>query len=152
MDLCELGFLAYCPLGRKTLYRARARVGRRKRIHQSPVFGSYLFVGERDGPLQASIHDGISYLIGDSQGAWSLNPSFVLSINEDELSGRWDDTKTPTWAKAFKIGDQVRIGAGPLTGFQGLVEACSKAGITVDLDLFGRRTSTTLKPSALELA
>jgi hypothetical protein len=151
-DLNELGFVAYCPLSRKVHLRARARVGRRKMIRQYPVFGDYLFVGEVDEPLQGSIHGGISYLIGDSRGALSVPASFVLSINQAELDGKWDETKTPTWSKTFKVGDQVRISAGPFTGFAGLVDACSKAGIRVDLDLFGRRTSTTLKPSALELA
>jgi transcription antitermination factor NusG len=152
-DLNELGLVAYCPLSRKVHLRARARVGRRKIIRQYPVFGVYIFVGEVDGPLQASIHSGISYLVGDSQGALSVPESFVLAINQAELDGKWDETKgLPSWAKTFKRGDPVRVKEGPFTGFAGLVDACSKAGIRVDLDLFGRRTSTTLKPSALELA
>jgi transcription antitermination factor NusG len=152
LDLNELGFVAYCPLGRKTVYQARARVGRRKRIHQTAVFGRYLFVGEVEEPLSAWVHDGISEIIGDSAGPWALDQRAVRAINEAEIDGKWDETKIPAWARTFKIGDAVRIGDGPLTGFQGLVEAFSKAGIRVDLDLFGRRTSTTLKPSALELA
>lgn len=151
-DLNELGFIAYCPLGRKTLYRARARVGRRKRIHQFAVFGRYLFVGESQEPLQASIHDGIACVLGDSLGPLAIPPRVILEINQAEIDGKWDDSKTPAWAGNFKRGDHVRISDGPFTGFDGLVEVCSKAGVTVDIAMFGRRNPITMKPSALELA
>jgi transcription antitermination factor NusG len=152
-DLNDLGFVAYCPLSRCVHLRARARVGRRKIIRQYPVFGVYIFVGEVDGPLQASIHSGISYLVGDSQGALSVPASFVLAINQDELDGKWDETRgRPSWAKTFKRGDQVRVKEGPFGGFSGLVDAVSKAGVDVDISMFGRMTTTTFKSSALELA
>jgi transcription antitermination factor NusG len=155
-DLNELGFVAYCPLSRKVHLRARARVGRRKIIRQYPVFGVYIFVGEVDGPLQASIHSGISYLVGDSHGAWSLDPSFVLARNRDELAGKWDETKTPVWERKdlikFKKGKKVSVLSGPFASFGGFVEECSKAGIKVGLDIFGRVTPVEFEPSALEMA
>jgi transcription antitermination factor NusG len=151
-DLNELGFVAYCPLSRKVHLRARARVGRRKMIRQYPVFGSYIFVGQVDDPLQASIHDGIAGILGDSLGALAVPARLVLAINQAELDGKWDETKTPAWAGKFHVGDLVKVKDGPFAGFGGLIDACSKAGIDVDIRMFGRETRTRFKPSTLELA
>jgi transcription antitermination factor NusG len=147
-DLNELGFVAYCPLNRKVHLHARARVGRRKMIRQYPVFGPYIFVGEVSEPLQASIHDGMAGVLGDSLGALAIPARLVLAINQAELDGKWDETKTRALSKKFKKGDKIKT----LAGFEGLVTAIEEAGIKVDLKMFGGAVSTTLKPNALEMA
>ena len=122
-DLPALGFRAYCPLGRRIVFRDRHRSGvRKKHILQFAVFGRYLFVGEMDEPLQAYIHEGIVAVIGDCMGAWGLNPEVVRAINEAELAGEWDDIGSAT--NPFKVGQSVRIVAGhPFEHFVGIVRA-----------------------------
>jgi transcription antitermination factor NusG len=163
-DLNSIGFRSYCPLGRRIVYRGRTggKV-RARRIHQFAVFGRYLFVGEVSEPLAAYVHEGLVDVIGDSQGAWPLNPLVLEAINAAELAGHWNQ-RDPD--RAFSKGEKVKIAAGPFAGFEGFVLEgrkariaafdgfaleCSKAGVKVGLNLFGRQTSTTVKPEALEL-
>lgn len=148
-DLNAIGFRAYCPLGRRVVFRGRAAGARKRRIHQWAVFGRYLFVGELGEPLATYIHEGIVDVIGDSLGAWALNPLVLRAINAAELAGEWDTTKTPEWAAKFKGGDFVRVGDGPFSGFEGFVRSCSKAGINVELDMFGRKTKVTVQSAKL---
>ena len=143
-DLPALGFRAYCPLGRRIVFRDQHRSGvRKKHILQSAVFGRYLFVGEIDEPLQAYIHEGIVAVIGDSRGALGLKPEIVRAINDLELNGQWDDIGSAE--NPFKMGQSVRIVAGhPFEHFVGIVRALLPSGAKIDLDLFGRRTTVTV--------
>jgi len=153
LDLNQAGFRAYCPLGRKIVYRGRARSEARvRRIQEFPVFGSYLFVGEAGRPLQRESHRGLIDIIGDRYGAWPLNPKLVQAINEAELSGKWDTARTREWENQFRIGDRVRVCAGPFEGFMAIVGMLNKSGAVVDLDVFGRKNKVTIEPSKLELA
>ena len=143
-DLPALGFRAYCPLGRRIVFRDRHRSGvRKKHILQFAVFGRYLFVGEIEEPLQAYIHEGIVAVIGDCVGAWGLNPEVVRAINEAELAGEWDDIGSA--ANPFKVGQSVRIVAGhPFEHFVGIVRALRPSGAKIDVDMFGRRTTVAV--------
>jgi transcription antitermination factor NusG len=139
-DLPALGFRAYCPLGRRLVFRAPHRSGtRKKHILQWAVFGRYLFVGEMLEPLAASIQEGIVDVIGDSQGAWALNPKIVQAINEAELAGQWDYVGSSE--NPYKIGQLVRIAEGhPFESFAGVVTALLHGAAKIDLEVFGRRT------------
>lgn len=148
-DLNAIGFRAYCPLGRRIVYRGRTGSSQRKRrIHQFAVFGRYLFVGELQEPLNSYHHEGIVDVIGDSLGAWPLKPRVLQAINEAELAGKWNDRDPDA---TFKRGDHVRLSAGPFASFEGFVLECSKAGVKIDVEMFGRKISTTVKSSVLEL-
>ena len=148
-DLNAIGFRAYCPLGRRIVFRGRSAGARKRRIHQWAIFGRYLFVGELGEPLATYIHEGIVDVIGDSKGAWQLNPAVLKAINDAELAGQWDTTKTPDWVK-FQVGAYVKVtGINPFSGFEGFVQACSKAGIDVELDIFGRKTNVRVQGAKL---
>jgi len=139
-DLPALGFRAYCPLGRRLVFRAPHRSGtRKKHILQFAVFGRYLFVGEMLEPLAASIHEGIVDVIGDSSGAWSLSPRVVQAINEAELAGQWDYVGSSE--NPYKVGQLVRIVEGhAFEHFVGIVTVLLHGAAKIDLDVFGRRT------------
>jgi len=80
-DLCALGFRAYCPLGRRTLYRARGLSGKRERkILQFPV-------GEASQPLTRSAHARIVQILGNADGSIAVSPAAVAAINAAELAG-----------------------------------------------------------------
>ena len=149
-DLNAIGFRSYCPLGRRIVFRGRAAGSRKRRIHQWAIFGRYLFVGELGEPLATYIHEGIVDVIGDSVGAWPLNPLVLKAINDAELAGQWDTTKTPEWEAKFKMGDYVKVGENnPFCGFEGFVLSCSKAGINVELDVFSRKTKVSVQSAKL---
>ena len=94
-DLCLLGFRAYCPIGRRFIqHRVRKSNTRKRIIYQFPVFGRYIFIGEVDDPLSKSIHDGLVGIVGDGSGPLALDPEIVKDINEKELAGEWDSTKS----------------------------------------------------------
>jgi transcription antitermination factor NusG len=143
-DLPALGFRAYCPLGRRMVFRDRHRSGtRKKHILQWAVFGRYLFVGEMLEPLAASLHEGIVDVIGDSQGAWSLHPRIVHAINQAELAGQWDYVGSSE--NPFKIGQSVRIAEGhAFEHFIGIVTALMHGGAWINLDVFGRETPVSV--------
>jgi transcription antitermination factor NusG len=143
-DLPALGFRAYCPLGRRMLFRARGPGGKRyRRVHQWAVFGRYLFVGEMLEPLAASIHEGIVDVIGDSRGAWPLSPTIVQAINEAELNGEWDFVGSSE--NPFKVGQSVRVAEGhPFEHFVGVVTALLHGGAWINLDVFGRPTPVSV--------
>jgi transcription antitermination factor NusG len=143
-DLPALGFRAYCPLGRRMVFRDRHRSGtRKKHIIQWAVFGRYLFVGEMLEPLAASLHEGIVNVIGDSRGPWALNPMIVQMINEAELAGLWNyigSSENP-----FKVGQSVRIGEGhPFAHFVGTIQSLLPGAAKIDLDVFGRATPVSV--------
>ena len=143
-DLPALGFRAYCPLGRRLVFRAPHRSGtRKKHILQFAVFGRYLFVGEMLEPLAASIHEGIVDVIGDSRGAWSLNPRIVQAINEAELAGQWDYVGSSE--NPYKVGQLVRIADNhPFEHFVGVISAFLHGGAWINLDVFGRSTPVSV--------
>ena len=149
-DLPALGFRAYCPLGRRLVFRAPHRSGtRKKHILQWAVFGRYLFVGEMEEKLAASIHEGIVDVIGDSEGAWSLSSvdqnglrdphGIVRAINEAELAGQWDYVGSSE--NPFHLGQSVRIVDGhPFESFVGIVTALLRGRAEIELGMFGRST------------
>jgi transcription antitermination factor NusG len=143
-DLSALGFRAYCPLGRRAVFRDRHRSGtRKKHILQFAVFGRYLFVGEMLEPLAPYIHDSIVDVIGDSQGAYPVHPEIVQAINEAELAGEWDYVGSS--ANPFKIGQSVRIAEGsPFEHFIGIVTALFPGAANIELDVFGHATPVSV--------
>jgi transcription antitermination factor NusG len=153
-DLNELGFRAYCPMGRKVLFRARVRGSekRQRKIHSWAVFGRYIFVGEIDEPLQVDIHGGIVEVIGDSRGAWALNPKLIRAINEAHIAGQWDTVRA--WDCVFKKGDRVKFTGGhPLEGFLAIVDSVGRSGVRVNVpNLFSRPTMATVHAAKLEMA
>jgi transcription antitermination factor NusG len=151
-DLTELGFRAYCPLGRRVVYQARVAGKRARRVRQFPVFGGYLFVGEVTEHLSKSSHDRIVEILGDSTGSLALKGAAIAAINLAELAGRWDSTRPHHAAPLFHAGDLVRIKAGPFAGFAAVVARLPKdLRVMIDVQMFGGPTRTTLDSSALEL-
>jgi len=151
-DLDLIGFRAYCPMGRKIVYRGRTKgTARERRVHQFPLFGPYLFVGEIDDPLQTDIHSGLIGIIGDENGGWPVNPEIVKAINAAELAGTWDGSRASE--AAFKRGDRVRVVNDPayaFAGFQAIVEDVRRSGIRIEI--FGSRAAVIVPQSKLELA
>src|SRR6185312_17206786 len=139
-DLNMIGFRAYCPMGKKIVYRGRhGGEARQRRVHQFPVFGRYLFVGEIEDPFQTTLHSGVVAIIGDRNGAWPVNPAAVKAINDAELSGTWDSSREAE--AAFRRGDLVRVVSDlshPFAGFNAIVDSIRKSGVRINVDIFGR--------------
>lgn len=150
-DLSALGFVAYCPTGRKIIFRGAQRgfKVRKRRIHSYPVFGDYLFVGEVDMPLQVSLHEDIIGVLGDSRGAYRLNPKFLQAIIDREASGVWDEARALE-RREFTPGERVRVKRGSYADLQGLVMQCDTAGVSLKIEMFGRDHEVVVKDEALE--
>ncbi len=155
-DLAAAGYRPCCPLETRITRPPRRDANGRwpQRVLQRPVFGGYLIVGEVSVPLFRSSHRHIIDVLGDRENSRAVSPEFVRRVNDEELAGMWDFRAKRTPAMRFHPGDIVRMpNDGPFHGFFAkVVEAHAKAGVTVELGMFGRMTSITVKDEALELA
>jgi len=152
-DLNMIGFRTYCPMGKKVVYRGRhGGEARHRRVHQFPVFGRYLFVGELEDPFQTEIHFGVVAVIRDQNGARSVNPEALKQINDAEMAGTWDSSREAE--AAFRRGDLVRVVSDlshPFAGFNAIVDSIRKSGVRINVDIFGRSTPITIPQDKLEL-
>ncbi len=152
-DLAAAGFRSYCPLEtRLSTQPKRSPDGKwRKRVRQRPVFGPYLFVGEVNATLYRSTHRDIREILGDRDGPRQINPTFLRRVNDDELAGAWDFR--PRRAPRYAEGTPVMVSDGPFRGFLAVVqEACANGGVTVEIDVFGRKAPLVIAETALEPA
>ncbi len=150
-DLGDLGFRAYCPLGRRVVYRARLAAGKRgRRVDTFPVFGGYVFVGEAGAPVVRGVHPKVVCILGDARGALAVPPAAIAAISAAECEGRWDATRRAK-ASPFVAGAAVRLVAGPFADFAAVVEAVERSGrIRIAAAVFGQ--ATTIRVEAAQLA
>jgi transcription antitermination factor NusG len=145
--------LAYAPLATKWVLWSPTRSGTRKKIkRQSPVFARYVFLGLTQGEAPAKrLHDKIEAVLSDSRGALMIPRNAIAQINAQDLAGHWDDTKRWREKIPFQKGKAVRIGEGPLLGFDATVDAVeSEDRIRVLVNLFGRLAPVHMAACQLE--
>ena len=149
-DLEQLGWRICCPIGRKVVMQARLGGGKRgKKIVAFPVFGGYLFVGEKGEPLTRSTHGRISGVVSDHRGPLAVPASAIETISEAECKGKWDTTNRPK----FATHAEVKITAGPFAGFVATVQAAEHSGrIRLSALMFGRPTTVRVDPHEIEVA
>jgi hypothetical protein len=151
-DLRELGFRAYCPLGRRVIHRARGPYGKReRRVEQYPVFGGYLFVGEVKEPLTREMDYRIVDILRMGFERLTVPAQAIRDINDAEIAGEWDGTKAaPTFALGRRV--KVNIGRDHLAEFFGIVQGIEKSGkIRVSAYLFGHHTTILVNEEKLSL-
>ena len=139
------------------VFLPRMRVPSRRRdrrvILERPLFPGYLFlrfVPSRDAYVRAVSTDGVVRILGDGWDA--LHP-----VPEDQVDAVrrivavGDGVRSMPW---IRIGDRVRIVAGPLVGLEGLVQAWrgARATFVVSVDLLQRSVGVEVEAAALEPA
>lgn len=152
-DLCDLGFRAYCPIGRRLQTQPRRQKGGawKRRVIASPVFGGYIFVGEGEESLGRSAHDRIVEVLRDASGSLSVAPETIRTINDAELDGAYDRLRARP--EPFRAGSHVKAAGGALAEFQTVVEAVEgRTRVRLGLKLFGGSARVYAAPSGLEPA
>jgi len=123
----------------------------RRVILEQPLFPGYLFlrfVASRDAYIRAMSTDGVVRILGD--GWDTLHPvpeEQVEAVRRIVAVGQ--GVRSMPW---LRIGDRVRIVAGPLVGLEGLVQACrgARATFVVSVDLLQRSVGVEVEAAALE--
>ncbi len=147
VNLERQGYVTYLP---KTRQR-RKRMGK-PLICVEPLFPRYLFIAldvlrDNWAPIRSTI--GVSGLV-----RFGAEPAVVPTDLVDMLRSR-DDAEgvqqlPPT---DFREGDRVRVGEGPLAGYEGLFLARSgRDRVTILLDIVGKQTRVIASSAALERA
>lgn len=146
-NLERQGYESYLPLIR----RHRRREGRRIVVSE-PMFPRYLFIHldtETDNwsPIRSTI--GVNTLV-----SFGLKPAVVPAHLVDALMCRdCADGIQRVPAADFKSGDRVRIGQGPLMGYEGIFLAkSSRERVTVLLKIVDTYRRVSADPTQLESA
>jgi transcriptional antiterminator RfaH len=134
------GVSHYLPLQRVVRY-----YGRRKRLIESPLFASYVFLY---GPLEATYFATATKRVAT-----------VIAVHDQERFGReLDQIHTALTngadlrgAKYLAVGRRVRITAGPFRGIEGLIEESARPQrLLLQVAALGRATSLEIDADLLE--
>lgn len=142
--LLDAGMEAYCPMATRWIMHAR----KRERV-QRPLFPRYLFVGLQDPDMWGAAKrvDGIEQLIRAAGTSPAVVPAAIVErLRAAEALGQFDDTVKHQTIAPFKVGQPVRVIAGPLSGFVAKVVAADPKGrVRLLLTMLGgeRTVSTT---------
>ena len=149
-DLEQMGWRVCCPIGRRVELRARLGGGKRgKKIVAFPVFGGYLFVGEKGEPLTRQTHGRISGIVSDLRGPLAVPKEAIQRVSEAECRGKWDSTNKPKFAEHA----EVRITSGPFAGFRATVQAAEHSGrVRLSVLMFGQPVVARVDPHEIEVA
>ena len=122
----------------------------RCRVLSRPLFPGYLFVRlvlSRESYIQVASTDGVVRLLGD----WdALHP-----IPDAEVDAVRRIIATSARARAvpwIRVGDRVRIVAGPLVGLEGFVQGCrgGRSTFVVSIDLLQRSVAVEVAAEVLQ--
>ena len=151
-ELSARGFLGYCPTGAK--FRLKGKGRRPSCIVHHPVFTRYIFCGQLAGQVVGrDSRIGVDSVLGDSRGPLLIPPSVIRHINDLELAGEWDATKSWREKSPYAPGSEVVVTDGPFSGFPGTVSALeSECRIWVLIQIFGRLTRAQLAPCQIAAA
>ncbi len=113
------------------------RKDRRKRIHV-PLFPGYLFVNvslDNYTHLEILKTPGVAYILGESGKCYPIPENQIISI-QTALNN--DVLLTPY--PYLKVGRQVRVVNGPLTGCEGILLKIkpNRQRLVMSIDLLGR--------------
>ncbi len=124
LGLVAAGFWAYEP---QTTVTIGDRL--RRRDVQRPLFPRYVFFAARRGARQGDVHAvrGFTRALASVGGDWLAVPEqAVLALMQAECGGVFDAT-VKTRIRTVKVGDSIRIAAGPLKGWPATVISVSGA-------------------------
>ena len=123
---------------------------RGKRVHHlDALFPGYLFLLLQEAWHEVFDMRGISGLIMAGE-----NPAILRDevITEIKSTCDRDGVYVPPVKPRFRVGDAVRVGAGPLAGSVGLYAGSAKEREAALFDLFGRKTRVEFKEGDLVAA
>ena len=124
----------------------------RRRVLSRPLFPGYLFVHlapSRDRYLQVASTDGVVRLLGEYPDRRSaIADAQVEAVRRIVASG---NGRPVPW---IRLGDRVRIVAGPLAGLEGFVQARrdGRATFVVSVDLLQRSVGVEVAAELLQRA
>jgi transcription antitermination factor NusG len=117
---------------------------------EQPLFPGYLFLRfapSREGWVTVASTDGVVRLLGDGWDA--LQPVPEQDVEAVRRLVTQEGAHPVPW---IRVGDRVRIAAGPLAGLEGLVrvECRGRATFVVNVDLLQRSVGLELDAALLE--
>ena len=123
---------------------------RGKRVHHlDALFPNYLFLLLQDAWHEVFDMHGISGLIMSGEHPAVLGDEVVETIKARcDRDGVYVAPVKPR----FRVGDKVKVGAGPLAGSVGLYAGSAKEREAALFDLFGRKTRVEFKEGDLVAA
>ena len=140
---CEPKVAAALQRKRVEVFLPRVRVPSRRRdrrvLIDQPLFPGYLFsrfAPSREGYFRAVSTEGVVRILGE--GWYALYPVPDEQVNAvRRLVSTGEKARPLPWVR---VGDRVRIVAGPLAGLSGLVQAwrAGRATFVVSVDLLQR--------------
>ena len=139
------------------VFLPRVRVPSRRRdkrlILEQPLFPGYLFlrfVPSREGYVQVASTDGVVRILGERWDAlYPVPDEEVEAVRRIVTVG--SRARPVPW---IRIGDRVRIVAGPLAGLEGFVQAwrAGRATFVVSVDLLQRSVGVEVPSDTLKRA
>ena len=146
-NLVRQGYTVYLPRI-KILKRIRGQ----QRAQQEPLFPRYLFLqpgkaAHSIAPVRSTL--GVTTIVRFGQEPAVMRAETIKSIHDFEArrNAARDEDISP-----FQPGERVRIAAGPLTGFEGLISCVSQERVIVLMQLLGQDTRVSLSHHQLLLA
>lgn len=118
--------------------------GKRKTSRRK-TFPSYVMIEmELDDETRSLVQNvpGVTRFIGSGNSAVALKENEVRRV-----LGQMEQTKSkPAPSVQFRVGDHVRVGDGPFSGFNGVVDEVNneRGKIKVMVSIFGRQTPVEL--------
>ena len=143
--LCRKHFEVFLPTLRVPSRRRDKRV-----VLAQPLFPGYLFlrfVPSRVGYVRIASTDGVVRVLGDGWDALQPVPDAQVEAIRRLVTSA-EDARAVPW---LRLGDHVRIVAGPLAGLEGLVrDRCrGRATFVVNVDLLQRSVGVELDAGLL---
>lgn len=141
-------------MGEKFAFWHGGKWQRRRVVKQFPVFARYVFVGlGAHRVLGRKTVDKIEAILGDSRGPLFVPARAVQAVNEMELAGTWDATRSWREKSPYQPGVDGTVVAGPLTGFAATVDMVhSEERIRVLVSIFGRPTRLDIDACQMALS
>lgn len=136
-------------------YLPRVRVPSRRRdrrlVLEQPLFPGYVFlhfVPSRERYVRVASTDGVVRILGDRWDELHAVPDEQVDAVR-RLVETGGGIRPVPWVR---VGDRVRIVAGPLAGLEGLVQAwrAGRATFVVSVDLLQRSVAVEVEAGALE--
>lgn len=134
--LARRGIASFVPIETK-LVRATPRC-RRRVPRQFPLCPSYIFIPFVEGDWQTwetvrNLRHGINSVVAVAGRPARIDPegmAHLIKLSGQQLVGGCE--------RVFRVDDSVRIAAGPLQGFEGVVESAKKGRAIIELLKSGR--------------
>lgn len=157
------GAVPYAPVQRvavrtsKMLSREQRRTARARdtgRLVERPIFPGYVFAqaGEIEVPFDSVPHVRAALKFGDNPV--HVHGALIDLLREREQEGFVKEEQKPP--VPYKVGEGVRVTAGPFAAYAGVVDQLLDTRLDVDarirvaIDIFGRQTPVDLSLDQIE--